>query len=29
MENKLHPDPTKQAQELIFSRKVLMINHPP
>ena len=24
-----NPDPTKQAQELIFSRKVQMINHPP
>ena len=23
-----HPDPTKQAQELIFSRKVQMINYP-
>ena len=24
-----NPDPTKQAQELIFSHKVQMINHPP
>ena len=24
-----NPDPTKQAQELIFSRKVQMTNHPP
>ena len=24
-----NPDPTKQAQELIFSRKRQMINHPP
>ena len=24
-----NPDHTKQAQELIFSRKVQMINHPP
>ena len=24
-----NPDPTKQAQELIFSRKVQMINDPP
>ena len=24
-----NPDSTKQAQELIFSRKVQMINHPP
>ena len=24
-----NPDPIKQAQELIFSRKVQMINHPP
>ena len=23
------PNPTKQAQELIFSRKVQMANHPP
>ena len=25
----LNPDPTKQAQELIFSLKVQMTNHPP
>ena len=24
-----NPDPTKQAQEMIFSRKVQMTNHPP
>ena len=24
-----NPDPTKQAKELIFSRKVQMTNHPP
>ena len=24
-----NPDPTKQAQELIFSRRVQMINYPP
>ena len=24
-----NPDPTKQAQELIFPRNVQMINHPP
>ena len=24
-----NPDPTKQAQELIFSRNVQMTNHPP
>ena len=26
---KINPDPTKQALELIFSRKRQMINHPP
>ena len=25
----VNPDPAKQAQEVIFSRKVQTINHPP
>ena len=29
MQNGLNPDPTKQAQELIFSPKVQTANHPP
>ena len=28
MENDVNRDPTKQAQEMIFSRKVQMTNHP-
>ena len=29
IENKLNTNPTKQAQELIFSGKVQATNHPP
>ena len=29
MENNFNPDPTKQAQEVIFSRKTKKLPHPP
>ena len=29
MENEFNPDPKKQAEEVIFSRKITKIDHPP
>ena len=29
MENEFNPDPKKQAEEVIFSRKINKIDHPP